>query len=240
MAVTISVAAIITAVESRLRIPTCTTTTAYTAAEMLAAVQQSVRALYGLVRQKTGEEFDTLLDAALVTVANTSTVSIAALANFGELYRLVWRYDTQKLVELKETPVHEFEPPGFDPRAWSISGRDKPRYRLVAPASLVVTPCPNAVYTLHCWYTAHTPVATAGDTFQGRLDWDKWVEFDVCKRVAISKKRDAGVFEAELRAVEADIFSPDRARAPEATYVIRDVYGPRGGGFDRKTGDWWI
>jgi hypothetical protein len=241
MAVSISVAAIITAVESRLRIPPCTTTTAYTAAEMLAAVQQSVRALYALARQKQGEEYDTLLDTSLVTVAGTSTISLAAITNFGELHRLAWRYDTQRLVEFSETPLHLIEPPGFNPRAWAASGMDKPSYRLINVNTLQLSPCPNAIYTLHCWYTAHTPVATAGDTFFGRLDWDRWIELDVCMRVAVSKKRDAAVFVADREMLERDLFSPDRKRAPDATQVIRDVEsaGGRRGCFDRRTGDYW-
>lgn len=239
MAVSISVAAIIAEVESRLRIQPCTTTTAYTAAEMLAAVQESARSLFALARQKLGEDFDTLLDGALATVANTSTISLAALTNFGELHRLAWRYDTKTLVELQEAPTNRWEPPAFNPRAWSVSGRDEPMYRLTSSQTLTLLPCPNAVYSLHCWYTAHTPVATAADTFMGRLDWDRWLVLDVCIRVAQSKKRDTVEFRADKRAIEDDIFSPDRKRAPEARHVIRDVESGGYGGFDRKTGEWW-
>lgn len=240
MAVSISVAAVIAAAESRLRIPACTTSTAYTAAEMLATVQRAAKALFALARERMGEEFDTLLDAALVTVANTSDVSIAALTNFGELYRLTWLYDSTTLVEMGETSVADFEPPAFNPRAWGSSGPNQPSYRLINAATLRVTPCPNAVYNLRVWYTAHTPVATASDTFNGRLDWDEWLIAYVCREVAIAKKRDFAPFELALRTLEGAIFSPDRKRAPESVRVIRDVESAAARYLDRKTGDWWI
>lgn len=240
MSVTISVPAVIAAVESRMRIPTCTTSTAYTAAEMLAAVQRAAKALFALARERMGEELDTLLDAALVTVANTSDVSIAALTNFGELYRLAWLYDSTTLVELGDTDIADFEPPAFNPRAWANNGPNRPSYRLINAATLRVTPCPNAIYNLRIWYTAHTPVATAADTFQGRLDWDEWLIAYVCREVAIAKKRDFAAFDLQLSDTESKIFSPNRKRAPEAVKVIRDVESPGARYFDRKTGDWWI
>lgn len=241
MSVSISVADIITAVESRLRIPTCTASTAFTATEMLAAVQESVRSLYALAREKLGEDFDTLLSASLSTVANTSELALSSLTNFGELYRLVWVETTDHLVELNETPIQNFEPSGYNPRDWQRTGRNKPGYRLVGPATLVLTPCPSAVYPLWIWYTAHTPVATAADTFQGRLDWDRWVVLDVCWRVSVSKKRDGSVFVAERNTLAQSIFSPQRERSPTARRTIRDIEGSRRGwlGFDRKTGEWF-
>lgn len=240
MSVSISVAAIIAAAESRLRIPVCTATSAYTAAEMLVAVQEAVKSLYALAREKMGEDFDCLLDTPLATVASSSSVDLSAVANFGELYRLVW-VDGDSLTEINELPVHRFEPPGFRPRAWAKSGRDEPAYRLTGANTLRVFPCPLSVYTLHCWYTAHTPVDTATDTFQGRLEWNKWVELDVCWRVSVSKKRDGSVFVAERNQLAMSIFSPNRERAPEARRVIRDVEGMGGGGcgtYNRRTGEY--
>jgi hypothetical protein len=228
MSVTFQVADIVNDIRGRLALPTFTTTTRITQARALAQIQQSARSLAALTRQKLGRDYDLIATATLATQAGLNLVSVPA--NFGELVKICWLKSATEAPQLQQAMASDYEPMGFNPRAWDEPysgvpggyGVGLPRYDLEG-ATLTFYPCPNQIYSLAIWYTLHYPVVTLADTIQGRLDWDKWIALDTCVALCSDLKRDPTIFGGLRTALEADLFAAKRKRDMNAVHAIRDA-----------------
>ena len=232
-------------VRGRLALPAFTTTTKITSSRVLAQLQQSYRSLAALTRQKLGRDYDLLATATLATQANLNMVSTPT--NMGELVKICWVKDATHAPQLEQARASDYEPLGFNPRAWdqpSTSvpygyGATLPKYDLEG-STLVFYPCPNQVYSLAIWYTLHYPVLTLSDTVIGRLDWDKWIALDTCVALCSDLKRDPSTYAALNGQLEANLFAAKRKRDMNAVHTIRDAgsFGEREPGGNRGWNGW--
>lgn len=228
MSVTFPVSDIVLSIQARLALPTITATTRITLARVLAQIQQSARGLAALQRQKLGRDYDLLATATVATQAGLNLVSTPA--NFGELVKICWVKDATHAPQLEQALASDYEPMGFNPRAWDQPssgvpygyGCGLPKYDLEG-STIVFYPCPNQVYSLAIWYTLHYAVASLADTIIGRLDWDTYIILDVCQMLCSDLKRDPTVFLAEKGQLEANLFAAKRKRDLNAVHTIRDV-----------------
>lgn len=218
MAVTISVASIITDVQQRLRLPTFSSTTDLTDIQVLTWIQQAVRALCAMHRQKFPEDLDLVSSTTVSTIAGFNFATLPA--DFGELYKISWVKSATEFYDLEEALLSDVEPLSFNPHAWG----EPPKYRLTG-ATVEFYPCPSQVYTVRLWYSNHITSLTAVSSFSGRIDWDEWVALKVCETYLRRNGRldEAGVFTQDRLLLEQRLFAPSRKRNRASRHIIRDV-----------------
>lgn len=218
MAVTISVATILSNVAQLISVPTFSTTTNVTAAQALAWTQQALESLQGLNQQKLGDDKYHISSVDLTTQASINTLSLPSDAI--EVFDVLWAEDENTVHRLLPANASDIEPFGHDAREWDCA----PTFRIEGN-TLALYPCPDQAYDISVWYGSHFTVTTSADTFQGRLDWQKWIELDVAIKCLTRKKRYADIagiqgLQAQL---EANLFSLGRKRHRAGPVRIADV-----------------
>lgn len=222
MSTSFSVSDIVADVAKLAVVPTFTSQTNVTAAQVSYWVIQSARSLSAKFRQKFGEDAEYLRTNTVSAQAGLGSVSLPA--NTGEIHAVVWARTSSDWVLLERAPLDDLEDgQSGDLRNWSEYG--PPRYRLVGE-TLALYPLPAKAETLVLLTTGHLNLN--GETsFLSRLDADRWVTLDVAERVLVSQGRDASVLKQDKLMLEADLFAASRKRDVHGTSTIRDVTSRR-------------
>lgn len=214
MSTSFSIADILADVATLCNVPPFTTTSHTTSTRATYWIHQSVRALSAMYRQKLGRDNDFVQTATLTTVPGLALVSLPA--DCGEVHAIVWQKSATDHQILASANLDEVADNVAPENAWTFA----PKYRLEGSA-IALYPLSNESETLTVYYTNHTD--SSGVDIQARLDSDRWITLDVAARVLQSKERDAGVLVADKAVLEANLFSPARARDPYVVNTIRDT-----------------
>lgn len=220
MAVTISVTTVLSNVAQLIAVPTFSASTNVTATQALAWTVQALESLQALNQQKLGDDKHHISSVDLTTQASINILSLPSDAI--EVFDVLWAEDDNTVHRLNPANARDLEPQSFDAREW-----DRPPTFRIEGNTLALYPCPSAAYDISVWYGSHFTVTTSGDTFQGRLDWQKWIEFDVAIKCLTRKRRYADIagiqgLQAQL---EANLFSSGRRRNRAGPVRIADVDG---------------
>lgn len=217
MATSFTVASITADIAKLCNVPTFTTTTNTTAAQVTYWLVQSARAISALYRQKCGADLDYLVTAQLTTVPGFSLVSLPA--DCGEVHSVLWAKTANDYRLLESAGVDDLETTvDTVTEDWD---QTTPKYRLEGN-TVALYPAPLDAQTLVVLYTNHTDL-TGATSFVSRLDVDRWLTLDVACKVLMSKQRDYSLFVQEKAMLEANLFSTGRRRDTNAVTTIRDV-----------------
>ena len=222
MSVTISVSAILRNVAQLIGVPAFAANTNVTESQAVFWCQQALEALQALNAQHLGVDKHHISSINLPTQVGINFLSLPSDAI--EVFDVIWRKDIDKAVRIVPAESKWVLPLGFQPRLWD---RELPRFRLEG-TSLVLYPCPAAVYQISIWYGQHFTVASPASTIQARLDWQNWIELDLACKCLARKRRyvDLKDFEGRRDALSAQLFSAGRQRMRAGPQRIQDVDGP--------------
>lgn len=218
MAVTVSVANVLTNAAQLMGTPAFSASTNVTATQALAWTVESLESLQALNQQKLGDDKYHISSVDLTTQASINMLSLPSDAI--EVFDVLWAEDANTVHRLLPANAQDIEPQGHDAREWDCP----PTFRIEGN-TLALYPCPSAAYDISIWYGSHFTVTTSADTFQGRLDWQKWLTFDLVVRCLTRKRRYADVagiqgLQAQL---EINLFSQGRRRNRAGPVRIADV-----------------
>lgn len=183
MARTVTFSAVKESVRTRYGLPAAYSTTTYVTTAMVEAwVNESIRALYGLINAAWGDDYFTT-QTALTTTAGLGTSPYPT--RFLRLRSLAWHRGTDDIVLVSRAPVDEFDVSLWTPRAWTS---DSPSYRLTQDG-IRWFPIPSQVYNLTISYVqSPTALVAPADTFEAGEDWEEWIVCDVCAKIAASEQ----------------------------------------------------
>lgn len=220
MAVTVSVATILTNAASLMGIPPFSASTNTTSTQALAWVVEGLESLQALNQQKLGDDKYHISSVDLSTQASINTLSLPSDAI--EVFDVLWAEDDNTVHRLLPASAGDIEPFGHDAREWDCP----PTFRIEGN-TLALYPCPDQVYDISIWYGSHFNVTSGSDTFQGRLDWQRWITLFLCVQSLTRKRRfaDAAGMQAQLDMLSANLFSQGRKRHRAGPVRIEDVDG---------------
>lgn len=223
MSVSVTVAELISDVETRCALPVCTASTNVTAAAILRMVKQSAERLTAKFTRKFGDNYF----ATEGTITTTGNQSFSTLpANFQTLLKAYW-VTGGKGVPLEMAEVDDWTPANLEPQAWpSNTGLDgllstPVKYRLQGNR-IVFYPCPNAGYIVSLTYTSCLSVISTASQLDVQVGWDEWIVLDVCIRVRQRQQKAAADFVSERALIEGDILGGTSPRDRNASYQVRD------------------
>lgn len=229
MSVAFPVSDIIERVRSRCGLPTFTTETNITTADILSFVQESARALGGLLED---ESWHFVTTTTLYTVADFELVSLPV--NTASIIALHWDRGDGSPVPVRMANLETARPATSEPAGWDACA---PTYRLVGQ-TIELFPVPTAVESLVLRYSTGLFVADASDTIMGQVEWDSWVIYDCCCKVRERQEKDPGTFVGERAVIEQRLVRRARKRDRGGVRQVRDVRGALVGaamqGFE-----WW-
>lgn len=229
MATTFQVAEIIADVARLANVPAFSATSNVTLAQATYWTVQSARSLSALLRQKLGEDLDLLQTSTLTTIANFNLASLPG--DCGEVHAVIWMKTSTDYRLLQRVQAEDLEEADTTESSWECA----PRYRLEGN-TIALYPASTTAEELLVFYTNHVDLSGEETSFQGRLDFDRWVTLDVVCRVLAAKSRDNSTFLQDKMLLEKELFSQARKREPNRTNTIRDV---RGAAVDRWYRNRW-
>jgi hypothetical protein len=220
VAVTVSVATILTNVSQLIGVPAFSSGTNVTATQALAWAVQALESLQALNQQKLGDDKYHISSVDLSTQASINTLSLPSDAI--EVFDVLWAEDANTVHRLSMANAADLEPQGHDAREWDCP----PTFRIEGN-TLALYPCPDQAYDISVWYGSHFTVTSSADTFQGRLDWAKWIELDVALKCLTRKRRynDMAAIQGMQDQLSANLFSQGRKRNRAGPVRIADVEG---------------
>lgn len=211
MSVPFLVSDIIERTRVRCALPAFTADTNISTSDILTLVQESARALSGLL-DRSDWYFATT--AQLNTLAGIAVVSLPT--NFASLLQLHWDKGDGQMVPIGLANLEDVKP-SDGVLNWQTTC---PEYRL-SGNTLEFFPTPDQVYDLVCRYTTGIFITTAADTLFGQVGWDEWVLYDCCCKIRQAQDKDYSSFAAERAQKLEDIRGKRRDRAGVTT--VRDV-----------------
>lgn len=223
MASSYTVADLLTNIAAITGSATFTASTRVTSTQVTYWLSQAVRSWSALMRQKFPEDRELIQTATLTTTAGLSLVSLPA--DCGEVHSVVWQRGTNDYVLLESAQQGDL--------AWRLDTGDtwegaciEPRYRL-AGQTLEVFPPGNSAETLEVYYTSH--LSSGGATVIAKIDFDRWVEYDVAALVCTAKSQTARAaeFKQSKALLENDLLSRARQRDVNKVNTIRDTKAER-------------
>lgn len=216
MSTTFSVSEILTDVARSANVPPFSGTTNVTLTQATYWLVQSARSLSALLRQKLGEDLDLLQSVNLTSVPTFNLVSLPS--DCGEVHSVLWQKSATDFRLLERVQAEDLEESDTPTKAWECA----PRYRLEGN-TIALYPASSDAETLLVFYTNHVDVSGEATSFQGRLDFDRWVTLDVICKVLAAKSRDSSSFLQDKMLLEKELFSQARKREPNRTNTIRDT-----------------
>lgn len=222
MAVTISVSTIVQNAAQLIGVPAFSANTNVTSTQALAWVVEGLEALQALNQQRLGADKHHISSVSLLTQPGVNFVSLPSDAI--DLFDVMWTKDKNTAYRLVPASALDVEPLGIEAAGWDPY--TVPSYRLESN-SLVLFPCPAERHSLSVWYGQYVTADSASSTFQGRLDWQSWLELDLAIKCLLKKRRygDAESYEARKGALTANLFAPGRYRDRAGPRRIGDVEG---------------
>lgn len=219
-----SVSDLLTSVAGQCSCPPFGASTRVTQAQAVYWLAQSARSLCALLRQKHGDDREFLQYTAVQTIPGLPLVSLPA--DCGEVHSVVWVKSADDAVLLPSAGAEDLiYRPLADGVGWDDEDSTRtraPRWRLEGQ-TIAFYPASGAEETIEIFYTSHISPTTG--TFQGRLDFDRWVELDVAAKVAQAKRKpdQVAAFHQQKALLENDLFSRARKRDVAESHTIRDV-----------------
>ncbi len=214
-----SVADLLVAIAAQSSSPAFSSNTRITQAQATAWIAQSARSLSALLRQKFPEDRELLQYAELATIPSFPIVSLPP--DCGEVHSVVWLRSASEAELLASAGAEDTILQPLDTGTGWDSG-ESPRWRLEGQ-TLALYPASGKAETLQVFYTTH--LSPTSGSFQARLDFDRWVELDVCIKIATSKKKQADIveFQKQKALLENDLFSRARRRDVAERHTMRDT-----------------
>ena len=224
MASSFSVADIIADVARTANVPTFTTTTNVTTAQITYKLIQSARSLSALFRQKLGPDQDFINQATLTVQAGVGLASLPT--DCGEVSAVLWVRTASDWRLLESASEDDLELAQTDTLKPWLNSRE-PQYRIQGNV-LLFLPGSSVAETVVVYYTKHLDL-TGQTSFLQRLDADRWLTLDLVIWVLKAQARhdEAASFLQDKMLLEADLFKSSRTRDPNAIDTIRDTRGRR-------------
>lgn len=216
MSTTFQVSEILADVARLANVPAFSATSNVTLSQATYWLVQSARSLSALLRQKLGDDLDLLQTATLTTVPSFNLVSLPSDA--GEVHSVLWAKSDTDYRLLSRASVDDLEEADVASKPWECA----PKYRLEGN-TIALYPASTEAESLLVFYTNYTDISGEATSFQGRLDFDRWVTLDTVCRVLAAKSRDNSTFLQDKMLLEKELFSQARKREPNRTNTIRDV-----------------
>jgi hypothetical protein len=215
VSVAFPVSDIIERIRVRCGLPAFTTETNITTADIHSLVQESARALGGIVDDVSWHFVAT---ATLVTTPGLEYVSVPQ--NFAALIQVHWDRGDGYPIALRQANLEDVLPASSEPTNWDARA---PVYRLTGQ-TIELFPEPQAVYTLVVRYTTGIfLVETPPDTLMGQVDWDSWIIYDCACKIRERQEKDLGTFPAHREMLEQRIVRRARRRDRNGVRQPRDV-----------------
>lgn len=230
MATTYAFADLITDVASITNSPTFGANTRITLPQATYWIAQSARALSALLRQKFPADRDYLQFAAIATIPSFPVVSLPP--DCGEVHSVVWMRGADDAVLLDTAGLEHITRTPLDTGIGWADDSDVdyvlPRWRLEGQ-TIAFYPASGLTENVEVFYTTH--ISPTSGTFQGRLDFDRWITLDVAIKVSTAKKKaqDVQMFQQQKALLENDLLSMARKRNIPERHTIRDVRAERFG-----------
>jgi hypothetical protein len=209
-------------------VPTFTSTTNVTTAQVTYRLVQSARSLSALFRQHfRGADKDFIQQATLAVQAGVGFASLPV--NCGEVSAVLWVRSSSNW-QLMDSATHEDLEQGQLELLQPWAQGPKPYYQIQGNV-LQFLPASSVAETVVVYYTNHLDLSGVGQTdFLSRVDADRWLTLDLVVWILNAQGRhdQAQVFVQEKAMLEANLFSAARTRDPHVTETIRDVRSRRG------------
>lgn len=204
-------------VRTRYELPTYTTSTRVTTAQVTRLINLSLQQFYAMLAECYGDDYF----ASSATITTTADFGVSSLPqDFYKLLSASWRKTDEISVRLKKATADDMMRTNLIAKDWNTH---TPRYRITAQA-LQWSRVPSDSYTVDLWYVPIQPdLDDDADTFSAGPGWDEWIVLDVCRRIAESEQKDIQTWVAMRNDTEQRI----RAQAPERdeseSLQVRDV-----------------
>lgn len=209
-------------------LPTLTTSTTVTLADMLVFLQSSCKLLGAIVKERAGENYLSS-SGTLTTQAGVSFVSLPSQCS--DVLRLSWQRSASEEIDLTLATVDELR---AYPSTWS--GDVAPRYALIGN-TIELFPTPDAAYALRIYYTTGLYVTALTDTLVMRDGWDEWIVARACRYVRMAQQKDGSEFVATQAEAEQNI-RRQMKRDHFGQRRTRDVRGSSWGELQTKRIPW--
>lgn len=202
-------------------LPTFSTTTFVTTTMVNQWINDAVQKYYGLLIANRDEEFCTY-EQTITATANAASYDLSGLtgARFIDVRALHWVRGTDDIVPLERGTLEHLTRRSESAVEWD----EDARYCIVR-GLLYWLPIPSSSYTVRIWYAGTpTELSADGDTIEGGSNWEQFVVFDVCSRIASREEKDPSVWEVKRESVRQAIESQVR-RNKSSTPQVRDRRG---------------
>lgn len=199
-------------------LPTYTTETNVSTADILDFVRRGAQKLAGLIQQYRADEQYLTLSTTLSTVAGVPVISLPA--NCQDVVRLGMVLDNgDREIPLEVAPLDEWQAESY---FWDSN--TIPKYRVIGN-TITLFPTPQSVRTINAYYTVGFTVATSADVLALRPNWDEYIVNFCNILVRRRQEKDASDFRADLAQTTQELVSQlkrDRAGIRQ----VRDVRTP--------------
>lgn len=171
--------------------------------------------------------------ARYTTVATQGGLSLVSLpADFLTVLKVQWVKSSDNPVDLELAAIGDYTPLNSAAAAWNAP----PRYDL-QHNSLVLFPCPNAVYTLGLFYTSRLTLGASGTSVDLQPSWADALTLGAAVRITRKEKRDTTELIVEREAARQAILDQQASRD---AYGLQQVADERGlTDDDEDTGPRW-
>lgn len=228
MASTFEVSAIAADVANLSNSPAFGANTRITSTQATSWIAQSARSLSALIRQKFPEDRDFLQVADIPTIPSFPLISLPP--DTGEVHAVLWIKSATEAVLLESAGAQDTQLMPLETGVgWEGDNAIRtdittytPRWRIEGQ-TLSFYPASGLAEQIQVFYTTH--MSPSSGTFQGRLDFDRWVTLDVCIKVATAKKKYDQVqdFQRQKALLENDLLALARKRDIAPRHTIRDL-----------------
>lgn len=211
---------------TRYDLPTSSTSTKPTTAQLTSMVNNSIRRFTNKLLALFGDDYLTTM-STIATSAGVATVPLPARCF--RLQGISWIRSSQDRIRLRRATVDDLLDGGAspsDPQAWECA----PKYTLLGQTVSFV-PVPSAVYSLRVVYAQLLADLSAdGDTVELGPGWDEWILSDVCRQISIVREESPDRFIQDLKLAEADILEAAGQRDDNEPPMARRLFdaGVRG------------
>ncbi len=221
MSSTFALADIIAGAAALSNSPPLAANTRITATQATYWAAQSARSLSALIRQKFPEDRDFIQWAQVSTIPSLPLISLPP--DCGEVHSVVWLRGADDAVLLQSAGAQDLVlQPRETGEGWNTEDCPLPVWRLEGQ-TIGMYPASGLAETIEIFYTTH--ISPTSGTFQARLDFDRWVELDLCIKISTAKKKTGEIaeFQRQKALLENDLLSRARKRDVAERHVMRNT-----------------
>ena len=221
VAISISIADVISDVQFRLHLPSIGSTTFITNAQALLLTQRAVGRLGAMLTRAFGDSY-WARTATLATQANLDLVSLPQ--DFTTLTSLHWIDGTHAhLLERAHDTTYSANPQAWDSSGdiWTYGRRSS---YVIEANTIRLIPAPTQVYTLRCAYQTGLSISSLTDTIQCQdQSWPEWLALDICEVIRQREDKDSSNFSQRKVVIEDQLKTQASQRDRNGVTQVRDV-----------------